>query len=281
MKKILRRAPTLVVIGLAGSTAWPSFFPKGEAEATKGADRPPAITTPDSTGPPGRRNPFLAEHPPDAPTTKEATLASTRATGQAVAKADARAAGPPERPPDEDKAVAGMRLGGTLVDGREQFAVIDGRVYARGERLQGRDGSRLPYVVAEVRRDRAVLRRGRRDFVLAFSDAPRPAGLKGGVAGLVDPAGQEAPTGRPTATVGAQGVGRAKAPGGTVGPPIAMGAIMRLLLGAGGATPGGASPVGGIDAASLSAGIDALMGRHDDVGRTGGPTTAGNWGAEP
>ena len=286
LKKFLQRVPTLAVIGLAGSAAWPILFPKGEAGATRGAVRPPSLRPPDPTGSPIRRNPFLSGRPPDAPPTTAAVLVARNVL--VATKADAKATGPLERTPDdEDKAVAGMRLGGTFVDGREQLAVIDGRVYARGEPLKGRDGSPRPYIVAEIRKDRAVLRRGRRSFVLAFSDVPRPTTPKGNVAGPSGLAGREGPTGRPTATSTArpESGGRAKAPGAPAGPPIAMDAIMKLLLGAGGPTPGGSvsGSARGIDAASLSAGIEALMGRDDDIGRTGGPVspTAGVGGEGP
>src|SRR4051812_46625740 len=167
----LKKAPTLIVVAVTGFVAWPILFPEGDQGPPKSSSKPPesakltksVVETP-------TRDPFQA-----ARSRAPAALAATPATRADPGSrgAGSKGADLPERPAEDDRVLQGMRLGGTFIDGREQLAVIDHKVYARGDQLRGPDGSPLPYVISEVRKDRATIRRGRREFVLAFSNVPR------------------------------------------------------------------------------------------------------------
>ena len=218
LKVYLRKVPTLAVIGVTGLVAWPIFFDEndsGPSKASAGdrvASKPPA-----SAGEASMRNPFLVESPRGSTPTVAVASASASAAKPAgphaaagpASKAEARKADLPAMPSEEDRVLAGMRLIGTFIDGRENIAVINNKVYARGDQLRGADGSLLPYVVAEVRADRALVRRGRRDFEIAFSDVPRMA------APAPNPPApmEQSPAGpKPEPTTGAVASARAKGP---------------------------------------------------------------------
>ena len=288
LKQYLRKAPTLIVIGVTGYAGWPVLFPEGDSGPPKSATKPPATAKgPTSVVAASTRNPFQVER---AESARAAPPAGASPSPVAVAKR----ADLPELPSDEDNTLSGMRLGGTFIDGREQLAVIDNKVYARGEQLRGVDGSPLPYVVSEIWKDRAVIRRGRRNFVLGFSNVPRSAPTR------LDVPGAPALARGSTTTAGAARTETAargrnapapRRPGGDPGDPAAM--ILRLLSGLGGATGGGGAPASGtagglgataglnpstfgvgIDSSTISAGLNALMGKLDDIGRGGGDAPA-------
>jgi hypothetical protein len=96
--------------------------------------------------------------------------------------------------------VAGLNLNATIVQGRDQFAIINGRIYNRGQRLvlPGDDRSRPPLVVLFVKPSGVILRGGGKNYTLAYpeqlarkSDEKGPAGDPA-EADLLDPAGQAA-----------------------------------------------------------------------------------------
>jgi hypothetical protein len=69
--------------------------------------------------------------------------------------------------------VQGLKLDGTFLQGRIQMAIINGRVYSKGEhvRIDGKsDKSLVPLVVAGVLPAKVTLRGGDRDYVLGYPD---------------------------------------------------------------------------------------------------------------
>jgi hypothetical protein len=303
LKQYLQKAPTLIVIGVTAYAAWPTVFPDGDSGQTKEASKPPttARASASDVADPGR-NPFQL----DRPAAVEAATPS-KAVAPASSAVVVRPAGLPDLPADEDQVLSGMRLGGTFIHGREQLAVINNRVYARGEQLRGADGSLLPYVISQIGKDRAILRRGRRDVVLAFSNVPRAASPKAGAPGA--PALAKLPPPLPTAKPASAGVETAARR--KDGPPSSRSGrdpgdpsttILQLLSGVGGSAGVGGSPASGslavlgtasglapgspglgINSDTLSAGLDALVGKLDNIGRDGGdsPLSAPGGGTTP
>jgi hypothetical protein len=116
----------------------------------------------------------------------------------ASAMVDPAAPAGPERDPLAD-IVAGLTLNATIIQGRDQFAIIDGRIYNRGQRLilPGEDPSRPPLVVLFVNRTGVILRGGAKNYTLAYPERltykrKEADGTPGDQANsaLTDPAGQ-------------------------------------------------------------------------------------------
>jgi hypothetical protein len=97
--------------------------------------------------------------------------------------------------------VAGLSLNATIIQGRDQFAIINGRIYNKGQRLvlPGDGGSRPPLVVQFVKRTGVILRGGGKNYTLGYPDqlarkpdvSKEPPGDSADAA-LLDPAGQAA-----------------------------------------------------------------------------------------
>jgi hypothetical protein len=108
----------------------------------------------------------------------------------------------PANPPADPLAdlVRGMTLDATFFQGRDQLAIIDGRIYSRGQRLRFRgdpDGASSPLVLAIVLPARVILRGNNRSYVLSYPDqlGRRPDTPRPGIAGppeasMLDPSGQ-------------------------------------------------------------------------------------------
>lgn len=289
-KTSLKQAPTLVVIGVAGLAAWPSLFPEAAPRPPEAATRPSTVNPPlPPAGKDPGPDPFrLAQVAP----AKVASPAGSKPGGPATASA--AKSGLPAVADDEDRVLRHLKLGGTFVDGSEQLAIIDGKVYARGESIRGADGSTLPYRVVGVSKDHAMLRRGRRDFLLGFSNAPRPASTRTAAPNLARSSASSPVEARAAAKASPPAPPR---PGPSVAskatkpdaPRPASGeesadltpTLVRLLSGlaAGGETGQGTStaalPPGlAINPATLAAGLDALDGKTEDLIRGGGPPPA-------
>ncbi len=99
--------------------------------------------------------------------------------------------------------VRGMTLEATFFQGRDQIAIIDGRIYSRGQALRFRNDSREPssqLLVTVVLPSKVILRGNNRNYVLSYPDqlGNRPAAPKPGIAGspmsseatMLDPSGQ-------------------------------------------------------------------------------------------
>lgn len=244
LTKYLKQAPTFLVIGVTGFVAWPILFPEGESTASKGSSKPPESARPSASIAALSRSPFQLEQA--AAVALAAPAANSTAT--APASADPKTAPLPDLSVEDEKVIAGLRLSGTFVDGREQLALIDNKIYTRGDALKAADGSPMPYIVAEVRKDRAVLRRGRRNFVLEFSNTPRPALAKAdGPRTLAKDKDKNKPDARPetTARIDPSATGKALAQGrprADSGDPRQM--LMQLLSGLGGLPSGGSTAAG-------------------------------------
>jgi hypothetical protein len=278
MMNYLRKAPTLIVIGVTGYVALPIFLADRDPGPPKPPDKPAATAKPSATARSvSMRDPFQVDPPPNSIPASAQTLAagagaSSSAGGPASLKnSDPLKANVPEPFAEQDKILAGMRLVGTYIDSRDKLAVIDNKVYARGDQLRGADGSMLPYVITDVQKDRALVRRGRREFVIAFSNTPRA-----GVASAKDPG----PTGeaaeaetevvaQPAAIKAKRPVAKGSSPAASQDPKELI--IQQLLAGlansSGAGSIGGAGAAGAVNPATLAAGLDALMGKNDAIGR--------------
>jgi hypothetical protein len=168
--KVLKILPTLIVAGITGWAAWPVL---------NGDGAPPAPAAPATTKPPARPQ----ASSPGAATTKRSPFVvdlsqeeiAAELEDEEVVEAPPVVAAPP---PVEDTLVAGMKLSGTYIDKRDKLAIIDGRIYARGERIRGPDGAVLPYEVAEVRAYQAVLRHGTKSVLLSLTTKPTPVAAR-------------------------------------------------------------------------------------------------------
>jgi hypothetical protein len=241
--------PTIIVIGVTGAVAWPALFPEQGPPPSKGMTKPPPIDkgTPSIAGI-SIRDPFLVGGIPEPRTEKKTApkleeLAKAKAKVEAEKKVEKPASLPPMMA-DDDQVLAGMKLGGVYIGSFDRIATIDDENYSPGEQLRKPDGSSLPYLVVAIGKDRVVLRRGRRDFVLGFSDVPtavEPRVLANSAAAVE--AGPAAASGLPAVTR-SRGV-----------PPRAPSSdtssmLLRLLSALGGSSGGGGS--GGADLGMLS-----------------------------
>ncbi|MGC8641551.1 MAG: hypothetical protein ACP5XB_16925 [Isosphaeraceae bacterium] len=86
--------------------------------------------------------------------------------------------------------VAGLSLNATLIQGRTQLAVIDGRVYKAGQHLEARDGQQSPLSLTKVFAQKVVLEAEGKHYVLAY-----PESLDNALAAREDHSGPENPTG--------------------------------------------------------------------------------------
>ena len=66
--------------------------------------------------------------------------------------------------------IQGMSLGATLLQGRTQLAVINGRVYRPGQHLEGRDGRPTPLSLTKVFAKKVVLDAAGKHYVLSYPD---------------------------------------------------------------------------------------------------------------
>jgi hypothetical protein len=98
---------------------------------------------------------------------------------QIVVKADAAADAhelQENASPDSDRLaeiVQGLKLDATFVRGREEMAIIDGRVYSKGEHLivnAKSDNSLSPLIVMSVLPATVTLRGGDKDYMLGYPD---------------------------------------------------------------------------------------------------------------
>jgi hypothetical protein len=290
MHVFLKRTPTLFVIGVTGFVVYTILVPDGNSGQPKVDTKPPApskvaIERASNT----LRNPFLMDRPIDPVSTRPGQGTSEPPSKEVASKANPGEL--PALPSEEDKLLQSMKLGGTFVDSHEQLAVIDNKVYARGDQLRAADGSTMPYVITEVRKDRALVRRGRRDFVIAFSDVPRAGALqkpvqdKKTLASKTDARAKFTPI--PKGKRG-QATPNGKPDGNDSDDQKEM--LMKLLtsLGGGNGTGGGSTgsnPLDGLGSGSglnqsalnslvnptnLGAGLDAIMGKNDNIGQGAG-----------
>ena len=305
---IAKKIPTFLVMGVAGYVTYSVLFPEENPAQPKSETRAPAASRkPAKLANVSARNPFSM--PVVVPSAVAAVSDSTQGARLASSNPDDEPDERPARSAEEDKILGSMKLEGTFVDRRGGIAVIDGKVYNRGDRLRGLDGNPLPYVVVDVSHDRAMVRRGRRDFAIAFSDAPRPLVARAvptppspGLASSLNRA--DGPAARPKVVV----AGKSKKGGaGQNGRDSGAGSmdqrelLMKLLAGAaasgngsegsgalsaltgllgGSSSSGGSNPLsaltgGGsspsldqlLNSGNLEAGLDAIMGKGDSIGR--------------
>ena len=293
MNRYLIQAPTVIVIGVAGAATWPSLFPEGERAPTKGRTKPPPMETysPSAVGLSGR-DPFHGGGSPEVARTPTPKGPSSKETVEAKAEKQ-----PPPKPvPADGQDVDAMRLGGIYIGGSAPIAIIDDQVYSLGEQLRKADGSPLPYVIARIGKDRAVLRKGRQEFVIGFSDDPEMAAPRAPAPAI---ASNPPPPVNPGP--GPLAAGPGSRPKGLMSRDRAGGdtasMLLRLLSGLGGSSGGlggGGGGGGGVDlsmlsgllggaaggglgsagntpvnSATLQTGLDALMGKFDNVGQGG------------
>ena len=86
--------------------------------------------------------------------------------------------------------VQGMTLNATLLQGRTQIAVINGRIYNAGQHLGDRDGQPSPLALTKVFANKVILEAGGKHYVLAYPDNfDTPVAARGAQRAPQDPAG--------------------------------------------------------------------------------------------
>ena len=186
--KAIKLAPTAILLAFLGYASYSlkASLPgaaQEHAELTKGFDlmlRDLVTTGREETAELSKlRNPFLAVTPP-APEAPEPD---------------------PSAAPDSDplaEVVAGLTLDATFLQGRDQIAIINGRIYNKGQSLSlpATGGEALPPLsVLFVRPTGVLLRGGGRNYLLGYPEQfirkPEAAAGEADPA-VADPAGQSA-----------------------------------------------------------------------------------------
>jgi hypothetical protein len=222
ISRLIKQAPTVILVAFVGyaSVSLQGALPDAgatQAELAKGLDALAQDVASESAAVLKKvqlRDPFLPVASPEAPT-------APRANGPAPAKADPLA-----------DIVAGLSLDATFIQGRDQVAIINGRIYNKGQEVLipgGDDESRPKLVVVFVKHTGVILNGDGRNYFLQY---PEKLASKSGRrtestgqddSALADPAGQAAMFQR------------------LLNSPL--GAMGKSLIGGAGPTPGaGASP---------------------------------------
>jgi hypothetical protein len=192
--KLVKLAPTLILIAFLGYASYslheslPSRA-SGRSDVAKGLDMVEDMLA-SGTVAAARligefRDPFQVSHMPSPQ----------------VDASQSQPGHPAEAPSDPlADLVRGMTLDATFFQGRDQIAIIDGRIYSRGQPLRFRNDSGEPssqLVVTIVLPSKVILRGNNRNYVLSYPDqlGKRPAAPSPGLAGsseatMLDPAGQ-------------------------------------------------------------------------------------------
>ena len=178
--RILKFAPIGMVAGAMGYFCWSHFEEAAPArpsnEAAKPIEMTAALLKPPAA-PELSRDPFLTEGvkaPPTPPTPKPKEV--THGQASAGAKAPAPGAKKSDEEPRhassiDASAVAGLILNGTYVRGDQRLAVINGSVYAQGQRISDSAAANPAITVARVDVDKVVLKLGRGTSELLYSEA--------------------------------------------------------------------------------------------------------------
>ena len=189
--RLIKLSPSVILVAFAAYAAYTlqSALPgaaEQRAELAKGLDLlVEDIASADAAGMLKRaalRDPFLPVLPPPPP-------------------ADVAAAAKDSGPDETAQLVASLQLDATFVQGRDQMAIINGRIYSKGQRLvvAGDPESHPELTVLFVKPMSVLLRGGGKDYVLGYpeqlgkerdKDKP-PDGPDAGSA-MLDPAGQAA-----------------------------------------------------------------------------------------
>jgi hypothetical protein len=183
--RIIKFAPTLILVGCLGYSffATQSAMPgagQAQAEMRKGLDRMVQDVLVEGAGAAAElegklRDPFWAT---GAPTTPQESAAP-------------ELPGPPEADALAE-IVRGLTLDATFLQGRDQIAVINGRIYSRGARLAIPGDDTMPgqdLQVLAVTRTGVILKGGGKHYALGYPDR---LGNKKEEPGGTAPAGEQA-----------------------------------------------------------------------------------------
>lgn len=187
-RKLLRLAPTLIMVGVMGYSTYavqPATVPADAATAKpKSTSSVVSLVDPEAqkTNDPVRskpiRNPFLA---------------IVQSSGHGHGKGGADAAQDPYR-----AVLQQMTLNATFVQGSAQYASINGRLYHRGEQLEGPDGASSGLWIAQVTPTEVVLEAEGKRYTLSYPDQlTASAAPTRGRARANQPTGRAGPQGRP------------------------------------------------------------------------------------
>ena len=165
--KLMKLAPTLILIACLGYTSYSLHEslparPSGSSEIAKGlagveeilvsgADKVEQLIG-------EARDPFLVKpkvSPPPDGAQPESHLSAQAASDRLA------------------ELVGDMTLEATFFQGRDQIAIIDGRIYSRGQALRSSDDSKEPtsrLVLTVVLPSRVILRGNNRNYVLSYPD---------------------------------------------------------------------------------------------------------------
>jgi hypothetical protein len=170
--KLIKMTPTLIVLAVLSYTIYASLSDATDVRTeTSQAGSPPrngasgSAEVGDGSSSTGVRDPFQE-------TSRSATVVT------AVSKPTDGP--PPTAEPDPiAEIVEGLKLDATFIQGRDQIAIIDGHLYAQGQRLLIEDGasqSSPTLVVARVFPTKVILSAGGKYYELRYPDqfGPRP-----------------------------------------------------------------------------------------------------------
>ncbi len=181
MMKALKFAPSLIVVSVCGAVLWPYFNKQTGASVAPPSSASAGMKTPArpltaQTRPDRLRDPFRPS--------SEQPNAATLATNTRVEKT--RVDPIQQQLEDIAETVKGMTLGGTYLNGKKRLAIIDGKVYSRGESVGEAEPDSPALIIKEVFAEKVVLNAMGKDFTVGYPDkleAVDPADDGGGNAG--------------------------------------------------------------------------------------------------
>ena len=182
--RLLNLAPLLIVVGVVGYAAYsirpadPGAIPAQTPSSAPGDQAARAGVQLAGTEEP---DPSVPGKPPKKSRDPFRTVAEIEAAARPKSTADSarKTASPPKKTQikNEDKPppsgpyaakVQVLTLNATFLQGRDELAVIDGRIYRTGQSLEGTEGARIPLRVTKVSASQVILQAGDTRYSLGY-----------------------------------------------------------------------------------------------------------------
>jgi hypothetical protein len=165
--KVVKVAPSLITLALAGWVVWPLL--------SGGSDASPLAET------------FKRATELRSPLARRSAAAPQDPFQQLIAELGAQRNAGAKTQPDEQETerlgpvelAARMTLSATIIRGRKRIAMIDGKFYEPGDRLRGDDDAPLPLVLRDVEPHRVVLESGQKRIELSYATNTAAAAVPG------------------------------------------------------------------------------------------------------
>jgi hypothetical protein len=190
--KLLKLVPLLIVIGVLGYSAYSIHPADPEHLPTPAGPTPSAVEKTAEAGgqaagteqptparsaivPRKARDPFRTRAEIEALSKAQVKRVAARKSARPASKEqskdeDENTPSPPP-PPPVDPYIAKVRalaLNATFLQGRDELAVIDGRIYRIGQSLEGTKGARIPLRVTKVSTSQVILQAGDKRYSLGY-----------------------------------------------------------------------------------------------------------------